>query len=64
MMHIIEQTHDEKVAMYMKMRKSELAEMLVNANDAIHILAPKKWTFSVLDKHGNRKTITEGVDYA
>ena len=38
MMQIIEQTHDEKVAMYMKScTKKQLAEMLTNCNE---ILSP------------------------
>jgi len=34
-MQIIEQTHEEKVAMYMKCTKAELAEMLTNCNEII-----------------------------
>lgn len=32
MMYLIPQTHDEKIVMYLKLTKRELAEMLVNAN--------------------------------
>lgn len=32
MMQIIEQTHDEKVAMYMKFKKVKLIEMLIQCN--------------------------------
>lgn len=32
MMQIIEQTHEEKMAMYMKLSKKELAQMLIEAN--------------------------------
>ena len=39
MMQLVEQTRDEKMAMYMKLTKRELAEMLVNANDALQSLA-------------------------
>ena len=44
MLYIVEQTRDEKIAMYMKLRKREIAEMLVNANDALHHLTPIQWT--------------------
>ena len=35
MMYVIPQTRDEKIAMYMKLTKREIAEMLVNSNDAL-----------------------------
>ncbi len=35
MLQIIEQTHEEKVAMYMKCTKSKLIEMLINCNEII-----------------------------
>ena len=35
MMRIIEQTRDEKIAMYMKLTKREIAEMLVNSSEAL-----------------------------
>lgn len=35
MMSVIEQTRDDKIAMYLKLTKRELAEMLVNANEAL-----------------------------
>ncbi len=35
MMRLIEQTRDEKVTMYMKLTKRELAEMVINANLAL-----------------------------
>ena len=38
MMQVIEQTHDEKIAMYMKSTKAELAEMLVGCNEALEIV--------------------------
>ena len=38
MLKVIEQTRDEKIAMYMKMTKRELVAMLINANDAIDML--------------------------
>ena len=34
---MIEQMRDEKMAMYMKLTKCELAEMLVNCNDALAV---------------------------
>ena len=38
MMQVIEQTRDENIAMYMKLTKREIAEMLVNANEAVSLL--------------------------
>ena len=35
MMQIIEQTHDEKVAMYMKLKKAKLIEMLIHCNEIL-----------------------------
>ena len=35
MFRIIAQSRDEKIAMYMKLTKRGLAEMLVNANEAL-----------------------------
>ncbi len=32
---VVEQTHDEKIAMYMKSTKRELVEMLINCNEII-----------------------------
>jgi hypothetical protein len=52
MMHVIEMTHEEKVAMYMKCNKAELIKMLIESNrqlaDAIKprveypVLGPKR----------------------
>ena len=39
MLTVIEQTREEKVAVYLKLTKRELAEMLVNANDAMAVLS-------------------------
>jgi hypothetical protein len=39
MMQIVEQTHEEKIAMYMKLPKKQLAEMLIECN-------------ALLDQHG------------
>jgi len=36
MMQIVEQTHEEKVAMYMKLPKEELIEMLIECNNILH----------------------------
>ena len=36
------QTRDEKIAMYMKLSKRELAEMLVNYNEILAIMADRK----------------------
>lgn len=35
MMRVMEQTHEEKVIMYMKLSKRELIEMLINSNKAL-----------------------------
>ena len=35
MMSIIQQTRDEKMAIYMKLTRRELAEMLINCNEAL-----------------------------
>ena len=35
MLQVIEQTREEKIAMYMKLTKQEIAGMLVNANSAL-----------------------------
>ena len=37
-MHVVEQTRDEKIAMYLKLTKRELAEMLFNCNEALGLL--------------------------
>ena len=34
-------THDEKVAMYMKLTKRDLAEMLATANAALEAMGPQ-----------------------
>ena len=39
MIHVIPQTRDEKIVMYLKLTKRELAEMLVSANEAIDALS-------------------------
>ncbi len=36
MIHVVIQTDEEKLAMYMKMSKKELAERLIEANKAIN----------------------------
>ncbi len=38
MLQIIEQTKEEKVAMYMKLPKKQIVEMLINCNDIITAL--------------------------
>ncbi len=35
MTQVVKQTRDEKIAMYMKLTKWELAERLVNSNEAL-----------------------------
>ena len=39
MIQVIPQTRDEKIAMYMKLTRRELAEMLVASNEAVHALS-------------------------
>ena len=40
MLRLIPQTRDEKIAMYLKCNKRELAEMLTTANEHIDRLTP------------------------
>ncbi len=40
MVHIVEQTHEEKVAMYMKCTKKELIGMLIQANLHLENIQP------------------------
>jgi hypothetical protein len=40
MIQEVEQTHEEKLAMYMKLSKKELAEMLIESNRVMKIVAP------------------------
>ena len=35
MMQVVEQTHEERVKMYMRCKKKELAEMLANCNEVM-----------------------------
>ena len=37
MLHVVYQTRKQKIKMYRKLKKKKLAEMLVNANDALEI---------------------------
>lgn len=41
MLRVIEQTEEEQVAMYMKLPKKKLAEMLVECNRVISQMKPK-----------------------
>ena len=45
MIRVIPQTHDEKIAMYMKLTRRELAEMLTAANEHVDRLSsqPAEW---------------------
>ena len=44
MMQILPQTRDEKIAMYMRQTKRELAEMLVTANEHLdRVPSPTGW---------------------
>ena len=49
-MRILNQTYDEKIKMYMKLKKLQIAEMLVNCNNMIDII-----------KTGNAKTISANI---
>lgn len=40
-MQIVEQTYEEKLAMYMKCTKKELAQMLIQCNEIIHKNLPQ-----------------------
>jgi len=40
MVHVVEQTQEEKMAMYMKLSKKELSSMLIQANRAIELMNP------------------------
>ena len=42
MLQIVEQTKEEKMAMYMKLPKKQIAEMLINCNDIITALTQSK----------------------
>ena len=42
MLQIVEQTKEEKMAMYMKLPKKQIAEMLINCNDIITALTQAK----------------------
>lgn len=42
MLQIVEQTKEEKMAMYMKLPKKQIAEMLINCNDVITALTQSK----------------------
>ena len=39
MIRVIPQTRDEKIAMYMKLSRRELANMLVASNEVVHALS-------------------------
>ena len=38
---VVQMTHDEKVKMYEKLKKKELIEMLIEANNVIDMLSKK-----------------------
>jgi hypothetical protein len=42
MLQIVEQTKEEKMAMYMKLPKKQIVEMLINCNDIITALTQAK----------------------
>ncbi len=43
MMYVVKQTHEEKVAMYMKSKKHELAEMLATRDDVRNAQDKPNW---------------------
>lgn len=45
MVQIVEQSHDEKLKMYLKLSKRELAEMLITCNEFIQNLKPQIATY-------------------
>ncbi len=51
MVQIVEQTKEEKLAMYMKLTKKELAEMLINCNEIIDKITP------VISYHGQQEMV-------
>lgn len=50
MIQIVEQTHEEKVAMYMKLSKKELIEMLIQANLVLESRSSYIGSYSIPDK--------------
>lgn len=40
MIQVIEQTHEEKLAMYMKLPKKQVVEMLIECNRIIRAITP------------------------
>lgn len=55
MMQIVKQTKEEKIKMYMKCPKKQLAEMLWSCNVIIDSLTPKVKTSQI--KQSNRKSV-------
>lgn len=47
MIQLIEQRYDEKIAMYMRLSKKELAKMLISCNDNLDIVIEKLNTLDV-----------------
>ena len=56
MHQVVEQTRDEKIAMYMKETKTELAEMLFNCNAALDRVLTKQG--KIRDQNRRRKSQT------
>ena len=60
MMQIIEQTHDEKVSMYMKScTKKQLAEMLASCNEVLDTMPTK--TFYTEDGYISLTTTAQSI---
>ena len=53
MLQIVEQTKEEKMAMYMKLPKKQIVEMLINCNDIITALTQAEKILG----HSNVKTM-------
>jgi hypothetical protein len=67
MMQIVEQTHEEKLAMYMKLPKKQLAEMLIYCNEFIErnedeTVDYKEFTLSSNELTANELMITNTGD--
>jgi hypothetical protein len=60
MIQIVQQTKEEKIAMYMKCTKKELSEMLVNCNILLEKIGPIMVTKEQIKNHGDpnfRRTV-------
>ena len=58
-MQIVEQSHEEKMVMYMKCTKKKLAEMLINCND---LLDNKLLNIQYIEDRSAEITFNDGLD--